>query len=63
MNYFNGLGDEDLKQKVATINWDERLYTPGLPPKPDFDTSLAEECYNLAAKWKDSVSDATARVF
>ena len=63
MNYFNGLGDEDLKQKVATINWDERLYTPGLPPKPDFDTSLAEEGYNLAAKWKDSVSDATARVF
>jgi leukotriene-A4 hydrolase len=56
MDYFNGLGDEDLKQKIATINWEERLYTPGLPPKPDFDTSLAEECYNLAAKWKDSVS-------
>ncbi|KAK3191851.1 Leucyl aminopeptidase yscIV [Lecanicillium sp. MT-2017a] len=54
MDYFNGLGDEDLKQKVATINWEERLHTPGLPPKPDFDTSLAEECMSLAAKWKDS---------
>ncbi len=60
MDYFNGLGDEDLKQKVATINWEEKLYTPGLPPKPDFDTSLAEECMGLAAKWKDSVSAMTA---
>lgn len=56
LDYFNGLGDLDLKQKVAAIDWEEKFYTPGLPPKPDFDTSLADACYDLARKWQESVS-------
>lgn len=55
MDFFNGLGDEDIKKKVAAIDWQEKLYSTGMPPKPDFDTSLANMCYDLAEKWKDSV--------
>lgn len=55
LDFFKSLGDEELNQKIAQIDWEGRLYTPGLPPKPKFDTSLADECYDLAAKWKDSV--------
>ncbi|KAH7326097.1 peptidase family M1-domain-containing protein [Stachybotrys elegans] len=54
LDFFNGLGDEEIKAKVATIDWNDKFYTPGLPPKPDFDTSLADMCYALAEKWKDS---------
>lgn len=56
LDYFNGLGDESIKQKIATIDWEDKLYSPGLPPKPDFDTTLAQQCYDLANQWKDSVS-------
>lgn len=27
-------------------------YKAGFPPKPDFDTTLADECYSLASKWE-----------
>ncbi|KAM3511846.1 hypothetical protein MY11210_004537 [Beauveria gryllotalpidicola] len=54
LDYFNGLGDESIKQKIATIDWEDKLYSPGLPPKPDFDTTLAQQCYDLANRWKDS---------
>ncbi|KYK60311.1 hypothetical protein DCS_01448 [Drechmeria coniospora] len=54
VDYFNGLGDEELTKKVATIDWDARLYTPGLPPKPEFDTTMVTMCYDLAEKWKDA---------
>ncbi|CAM1501099.1 Fc.00g102610.m01.CDS01 [Cosmosporella sp. VM-42] len=53
LDFFNGLGNEDVQKKIAGINWDDKFYTPGLPPKPDFDTSLADQCYDLASKWKD----------
>lgn len=56
MDFFNGLGDDALTQRISTIDWEDRLYSPGLPPKPDFDTTLAKQCYDLAEKWKDSVS-------
>ncbi|KAF7559566.1 hypothetical protein G7046_g4585 [Stylonectria norvegica] len=54
LNFFNGLGDDDIKQKIGEIDWDDKFYTPGLPPKPDFDTTLANQCYELAEKWKDT---------
>jgi leukotriene-A4 hydrolase len=56
MNFFNGLGDEGIKKKIAEIDWNDRLYSPGLPPKPEFDTTLADQCFALAEKWKDDVS-------
>ncbi|KAH8170589.1 peptidase family m1 domain-containing protein [Sarocladium implicatum] len=52
MDFFNGLGDEGLKKKIAEIDWNDRLYSPGLPPKPEFDTTLADQCFKLAEKWK-----------
>lgn len=56
INFFEGLGDEGIKNKIATIDWDEWFYKPGLPPKPDFDTSRVDVCYRLADNWKDKVS-------
>lgn len=56
LDFFNGLGNEEIRQKVAGIDWEDKFYTPGLPPKPEFDTSLANMCYDLANKWKDAVS-------
>jgi leukotriene-A4 hydrolase len=34
-------------------------YKTGFPPKPDFDTSLVDVCYNLADKWA-SLFDSTS---
>jgi len=56
VDFFNSLGNEEIKQKVATIDWEGKFYTPGLPPKPEFDTTLAGQCYELAAKWENEVS-------
>ncbi|KAF5007988.1 hypothetical protein FDECE_5709 [Fusarium decemcellulare] len=53
LDFFNGLGNDEISKKISTIDWDDKFYTPGLPPKPDFDTSLANMCYELANKWKD----------
>ncbi|KAJ3526281.1 hypothetical protein NM208_g11267 [Fusarium decemcellulare] len=53
LDFFNGLGNDEISKKISTIDWDDKFYTPGLPPKPDFDTSLANMCYKLANKWKD----------
>ncbi|KJR89161.1 leukotriene-A4 hydrolase [Sporothrix schenckii 1099-18] len=41
-----------LKDAVAGIDWEGRFHTPGLPPKPQFDTSLIDVCYQLAEQWK-----------
>ncbi|KAH7148680.1 peptidase family M1-domain-containing protein [Dactylonectria macrodidyma] len=53
LDFFNGLGNDDIRKKVSEIDWDAKFYTPGLPPKPDFDTTLANMCYDLANKWKE----------
>ncbi|KAK2616666.1 Leucyl aminopeptidase yscIV [Conoideocrella luteorostrata] len=39
--------------KLAAIQWEELLHAPGFPEKPDYDTSLLEVCYGLAARWHD----------
>ncbi|KAF3915355.1 Laeverin [Arthrobotrys entomopaga] len=38
---------------TSKIDWDKEYYSPGLPEKPDFDTSMADICYELAKKWKN----------
>ncbi|KAK5138211.1 hypothetical protein LTR08_004907 [Meristemomyces frigidus] len=43
--------DAEVSKKLARIDWDETFYKPGFPPKPAFDTTLADECYALASKW------------
>ena len=49
-------------KKLAELDWDAWYHSPGLPPKPDFDTSLADACYALASKWK-SRSDSGSSAF
>jgi leukotriene-A4 hydrolase len=56
MDFFNEIGDADVKTKIAAIDWNDKFYTPGLPPKPKLDTTLANQCFELANKWKDPVS-------
>ena len=36
------------------IDWDTWLYKPGMPIwKPDFDESLAQDCWDLAREWQE----------
>lgn len=53
LEFFSGPEYASLKDKIAEIDWEGRFFTPGLPPKPEFDTSLADVCYALAEKWKN----------
>jgi leukotriene-A4 hydrolase len=52
LEFFSTPEYDSLKDKIATIDWEARFYDTGLPPKPDFDTSLVDVCYGLAEKWK-----------
>ncbi|SEI36977.1 YALIA101S16e00452g1_1 [Yarrowia lipolytica] len=51
--------DKEVTDKLNAIDWEKTLFAPGLPNKPKFDTTLADECYSLASRWKDA-SDASA---
>jgi len=44
--------DKEASKLVTELDWDKWFYTPGLPPKPDFDTSMVDVCYKLADKWE-----------
>ncbi len=44
--------DADAAKKLQNVDWDTWFYAPGFPPKPDFDTTLADQCYALADKWQ-----------
>ncbi|KAH8202299.1 hypothetical protein TruAng_003576 [Truncatella angustata] len=54
LDFFNSYGSVEIKEKIAQIPWEERFYTPGLPPKPEFDTSYVDSCLALAEKWKQN---------
>lgn len=56
LEFFDKPEYADLKDKIAQIDWEGRFYSPGMPPKPEFDTSLIDVCYKLAEQWKDKVS-------
>jgi aminopeptidase N len=56
LEFFDKPEFANLKEKIAGIDWEGRFYSPGLPPKPEFDTSLIDGCYALAEKWKSEVS-------
>lgn len=53
---------EFFKEKHDVLNeidWDTWLYAPGMPiDKPNFDTSLADACFDLAQKWVDAIKSA-----
>lgn len=43
--------DAEANKKLQEVDWDAWFYKPGFPPKPEFDTTLADECYKLAYFW------------
>jgi leukotriene-A4 hydrolase len=47
--------DKDASSALDALDWDKWFYAPGLPPKPDFDTSMVDVCYALAKKWESKV--------
>ncbi|KAI7583810.1 Leukotriene A-4, partial [Hortaea werneckii] len=44
--------DAEASKKLENLEWETWFYKPGFPPKPDFDTELADQCYELAKKWE-----------
>ncbi|KAG8531520.1 uncharacterized protein KY384_003149 [Bacidia gigantensis] len=44
--------DSAATAMLNAVDWHQWFYSPGLPPKPTFDTSLADVCYSLAAQWE-----------
>lgn len=44
--------DPSASKALNDVDWDSWFYSPGLPPKPNFDTSLVDVCYDLASKWE-----------
>ncbi|KAJ5777112.1 hypothetical protein N7520_000358 [Penicillium odoratum] len=44
--------DAEASQLLNELDWDKWFYSPGLPPKPQFDTSLVDVVYALAKKWE-----------
>ncbi|KAI2606505.1 peptidase family M1-domain-containing protein [Hypoxylon fragiforme] len=61
LDFFEGYGNGEIKEKIATIPWDEKFYQPGLPPKPDFNTVYVDSCLALAEKWKSEDYQPTAK--
>ncbi|KSA02232.1 uncharacterized protein AC631_02050 [Debaryomyces fabryi] len=44
------------KVELDSIDWNTWLYMPGMPPvKPKFDSTLVDQCYNLADKWYNAI--------
>lgn len=44
--------DLESSNLLKNVDWDAWFYAPGLPPKPQFDTSLVDVVYELSSKWK-----------
>ncbi|GMF99023.1 hypothetical protein BVG19_g3787 [[Candida] boidinii] len=49
---------KDDAETLDSIDWKTWLYEPYLPPKPDFDTTLVDECYSLASKWVKTATES-----
>jgi leukotriene-A4 hydrolase len=48
--------DKAATKALESVDWDTWFYSPGLPPKPDFDTSMVDKSNALAKKWESKVS-------
>jgi leukotriene-A4 hydrolase len=55
-NYFERNGGQEKVDALNTIDWDAWFFGEGLelPVKMDYDTSLARDAYDLAARWDAS---------
>ncbi|CCH62184.1 hypothetical protein TBLA_0G02440 [Henningerozyma blattae CBS 6284] len=47
------------KSVLDNIDWETWLYKPGMPPKPKFDTTLADNVYLLVDKWVNNSLEFT----
>ncbi|KAL1873813.1 hypothetical protein VTK73DRAFT_728 [Phialemonium thermophilum] len=54
LEFFSAPEYADLKDKITEIDWEGRFYSTGLPPKPAFNTTLVDVCYELAQKWRSA---------
>lgn len=54
--------DPVATQQLGNLDWDSWFYGTGLPPKPDYNTALADVCYNLASRW-EHLSSSPPREF
>ncbi|CCE62802.1 hypothetical protein TPHA_0D01620 [Tetrapisispora phaffii CBS 4417] len=45
---------EHKRDVLENVDWKTWLYTPGMPPKPHFITTLANDVYSLANKWVEN---------
>ena len=52
--------DAEAAGSLSAVNWDSWFYTPGLPPKPKFDTSLVDIVYDLGDKWREFATDPSS---
>ncbi|KAL3424114.1 leukotriene a4 hydrolase [Phlyctema vagabunda] len=46
--------DKASASALESVDWDSWFYKPGLPPKPQFDTSVVDVCYELSDKWESN---------
>ncbi|KAI9743973.1 MAG: hypothetical protein M1818_002707 [Claussenomyces sp. TS43310] len=51
--------DKTASKALEEVDWETWFYKPGLPPKPDFDTTMVDKCYALADKWESPAADFT----
>lgn len=50
----------DKHEALNLLDWETWLYKPGMPPvRPDFDTSLVDQCYLLADRWLKALQEKT----
>ena len=45
--------DPQASNLLSILDWDVWFYTPGMPPKPHFDTTLIDVVYGLSRKWQN----------
>uniref|UniRef100_A0A060T0L8 Leukotriene A(4) hydrolase n=1 Tax=Blastobotrys adeninivorans TaxID=409370 RepID=A0A060T0L8_BLAAD len=48
----------DKKEILDSVDWESWFFDPGLPPKPQFDTSVADACYQLADRWANAIDES-----
>ncbi|OQO02660.1 Leukotriene A-4 hydrolase [Cryoendolithus antarcticus] len=58
-DYFEKNDEPGYLKLISQVQWQKWLSDPGFPQKPDFDTSLADVCYDLAKRWQ-SLGDKSA---
>ena len=55
--------DPDATKALEAVDWEKWYHSPGLPPKPSFDTTLAEPCYSLAQNWESLISQPPTSLY